>query len=83
MDPIDAAIAAAEQPQPIPMVQRQLTITTTGRPFVLAHPEDLTEGELFEVIGWMATALRGELAKRHQRSPAARILVPSGVVRPT
>jgi hypothetical protein len=76
MDPVDAAIEAA-QPQPVRLRQVQVTIASSGRPFVLAIPEDLSEAELFEIVGWMSNDLRIGLAQ--QRSPASRIVVPGGV----
>lgn len=85
-DAIDQAIAAADQSQPIDMAQRQLTISSTRRPFVFLHPVDMSEQELFEVVGWLATAFRAEQHQRlKQRDPAARLWVPPapGAPRPT
>lgn len=51
-DHVDAAIAAAESEQPktvVKMVQRQLTINSTGRPVMLAYPVDITDQELLSV----------------------------------
>lgn len=76
MDPVDAAIEAA-QPQPVRLRQLQVTIASTGRPFVLAIPEDISEAELFEIVGWLAHDLR--IALGQQRTPASRIVVPGGV----
>ena len=73
MDPIDDAIeAAASQPQQHTLVQvGPITIASTGRPFVLSLPEHMTEAELFEVIGWMATGLRAAIVKeQEQRRPS-------------
>lgn len=85
-DAVDQAIAAAEQPKPIDMAQRQVTISTTGRPFVFLHPVDMTEAELFEVVGWMATGFRAELEqRRRQHDPAANLWTPGSrlaLVRP-
>lgn len=78
MDPVDQAIAAAAEMQPITLEQRELTIASTGRPFVLAFPPDMTEAELFEVVGWMANNLRIHLAQRRQSAPAARLVLPTG-----
>ena len=76
-DPVDEAITAAEQPRPIDMAQRQVTISSTGRPFVFLHPVDMTEAELFEVVGWLSTGFRAELEQRRkQRDPVARLWVP-------
>lgn len=76
-DAVDQAIAAAEQPKPIDMAQRQVTISTTGRPFVFLHPVDMSESEVFEVVGWLATAFRAEQEQRRkQHDPASRLWVP-------
>ena len=76
-DQVAEAIAATEQPQPIDMAQRQVAISSTGRPFVFLHPVDMTEAELFEVVGWLATGFRAELEqRRRQRDPVARLWVP-------
>lgn len=64
MDPVDAAIAAAADQQPITLEQREVTIASTGRPVVIAFPPDMTEAELFELVGWMANPLRMELHRR-------------------
>lgn len=85
-DAVDQAIASAEQPQPIDMAQRQLTISSTRRPFVFLHPVDMSEAELFEVVGWLSTAFRAELEQRRkQRDPTSRLWVPPspGTPRPT
>lgn len=73
MDPIDEAIkAAAEQPQQHTLVQiGPITIASTGRPVVISIPEHMTEAELFELIGWMATGLRAAVLKdQEQRHPS-------------
>lgn len=70
-DPIAAAIAAAAEPQPVDMIQKQITISSTGRPAAILVPADITAAELAELCGWMLTALRVETAAPR---PAARIL---------
>lgn len=87
VDAVAQAIEATEQATPVAMAQRQLTISSTGRPFVFLHPVDMTEGELFEVVGWLAAAFRVELEqRRRQRDPAANLWTPGTkpvLVRPT
>lgn len=60
-DPIDAALAAAEAPTQVAMVERMVTISSTGRPVVVAYPQDVTDGELLEFVGWVGSRLLGEL----------------------
>lgn len=75
VDAVAQAIEATEQS--VAMAQRQLTISSTGRPFVFLHPVDMSESEVFEVVGWLATAFRAEQEQRRkQRDPAARLWVP-------
>jgi len=79
MDPIDAAIAAT-RPTPDQVQLQQVgpvVIASTGRPFVLAVPPDMTDAELHEAIAWMASpsGLRGML-----RRPTSRIVLPGGIL---
>ena len=74
-DPIDAAIAAADKPT-VQMEQLNVTIGSTGRPLVIAFPTDMTEPELLEVVGWMATALRGHVNTNRAKTAGGRIIVP-------
>lgn len=76
-DPIDAAINAAAAPT-VQMEQLQVTIASTGRPFVVAFPSDLTDAELLEIIGWQGTALRTHLAENRAKTAGGRILVARG-----
>ena len=76
-DPVDAAIAAAEQPASIPMRQFPVTIASTGRPAVVALPVDATDAEIAEVCGWILTAVMGTHRQERAQKPAARILVAS------
>jgi len=77
MDDLDKAIAAEAAPQAVPMVQAQVTISSTGRPFQIAVPADLTDSEMVEIVGWMTTSLRKQIEANRQQKP--RILVPTGV----
>lgn len=82
-DPVASAIAAVESnDQAVTLQQIPITISSTGRPCIIAVPPDVTDSELAELCGWMLTGLMN--AKRNERaqSPASRILVPSGVLRP-
>ena len=66
MNDIDAAIAAAREPERVEMVQRGARVTTTGRPFVVSVPVDLTDEEALAVCGFVSqlpTALRRERTK--------------------
>lgn len=77
-DPVGAAVAAVEEreqaPAPIEMVQRQVTISSSGRPAILVYPQDMSETELAELTGWMLTQLRSELLAA--RAASSRIIVP-------
>ena len=77
MDPVDEAIAAAAaQPQQHTLVQLgPITIASTNRPFVISLPEHLTEAELFEIIGWMATSLRSAVVKEQEQRQPSLVLV--------
>jgi hypothetical protein len=77
-DQLDAAIAATEgQKAVVQMEQINVTIASTGRPFAIGIPMDMTEPELLEVIGWMSTNLRIHLGQRRAKGPASRIVLPS------
>lgn len=74
MDPVDAAIAATTQPEPVQLQQvGPITIASTGRPAVIAVPTDLTDAELLELTSWLLnpTGLRAQL-----RRPLTRIVLP-------
>lgn len=75
-DPIDAAIAAAAEPEPVRMAQLQVTISSTGRPAMVAIPEDATDGELAELAGWMLTQVLTAFRQKRASAPATRIIVP-------
>lgn len=78
MDPVDKAIAAASEQQAITLEQHEVRIASTGRVVVLAFPPDMTEAELFEVVGWMANPLRMELQRRAMaQSGRPRLLLPT------
>ncbi len=77
-DPIAAAIEATEQPAAVQMSQFQVTIASTGRPFVVIVPTDMTDSELAEASGWMLTDLLRGLRNERAKTPVGRILVPSG-----
>jgi hypothetical protein len=72
-DPIGAAVAATEQQ--VQMEQMQVTISSTGRPFIVAFPTDMTDAELLEVIGWAGTTLRGHLAANRAKTAGGRIQI--------
>lgn len=74
-DAIDAAVSAAERPT-VEMLQLNVTISSTGRPAMLALPADATDGELAELAGWMLTAVLGKLRADRTKTAGGRILVP-------
>lgn len=74
------ASTPASPPQPatqaVAMEQLTVTISSTGRPFAVAIPADMTDGELLEVVGWMGTALRQHIAARRMQTAGGRIILP-------
>jgi hypothetical protein len=75
-DKIDAAIAA--QPghrTPPPMLQFNAVISSTGRPAALVLPEDATDAEILEVMGWIAVVVTGMYRQARAKSGAGRIEV--------
>jgi len=79
-DQIDAAIAATEQPVAEQLEQVTVTISSTGRHFVIAFPTDATDSELLEFSGWIGNQLRLVLAQRRAAAPASRIVVARGAL---
>lgn len=74
-DPVDKAIAGTQRV--VSVDPRIVTIASTGRQFAFLLPPDVTDAEIFEVVGWLATHYRAEqIAKRKARDPAARLWVP-------
>jgi hypothetical protein len=74
MDPVDAAIAASQQPGQVQLQQvGPVVIGSTGRPVVMAVPPDLTDDELLEFASWLLNpgGLRAQL-----RRPTSRIVLP-------
>lgn len=68
-DPINVAIAATEAPPAVPMMQVDVTISSTGRPASALLPVGCTDAELAEFAGWLlSTVLQG---LRQQRAAAA------------
>lgn len=72
---IEAAIAAADQPT-VAMAQLQVTIASTGRPFAMTFPADMTDAELVEVTGWMLTSVVGSLRAERARRSSGRLIIP-------
>ena len=75
-DPVDAAIAATEEPVQIAMRQINVTITSTGRPAAVVLPVDATDSEIAEVCGWILTAVMNT-HRQERASATSRILVPT------
>lgn len=78
MDPIDQAIAAASQPQPM-----ALTLASTGRQVLL--PPNVTLEEVSDIATWaqnqVNTALIGTVARMQQQLPKPTVLdTPRGPV---
>lgn len=80
-DPVDDAIKAAEA-QPPAEVHQSVTvqISSTGRHVILSFPQDLTEAELFEFVGWASNQLRIGLAQERAKRGGGRIILPAGVL---
>lgn len=76
VDAIDAAISAADEPAPVVMTQLQVTISSTGRPAVVAIPEDATDAEIAEFAGWILTSVLMAFRQKRAAAPASRIIVP-------
>lgn len=74
-DPIEAAIAVTEAPV-VQVATVQVTISSTGRPFAMQIPVDMTDGEMAEVVGWMCSTVLASLRAERAKNPASRILVP-------
>jgi len=72
MNDIDGAIAAVSEPKSVEMMQLQARVGSTGRPFSVIVPVDVTDEEALAICGYVA-ALPTEL--RRQR-PASRIVLP-------
>lgn len=82
-DAIDQAIASAEQTIRLP-APRIIEISSTKRHFAFSFPEDVTDAEIFEVVGWLSTGYRAEqTARRKARDPVARLWTPPAPPRPT
>lgn len=64
-DPIGEAVTKTEAKSvEVRMYQQQMTLGTTGRPFVVAVPLDATTVELLDIIHWIASPEEGGLADR-------------------
>lgn len=74
-DQIDGAIAATET-RTVEMIEIPVTIASTGRPFKVAVPVDMTDAELVEATGWILTQLAAHLRTTRAKSPIGRILIP-------
>lgn len=74
-DKLGAAIAAAEAPEQVAMLQFQVTITSTGRPAVVALPADATDSEIGEVCGWiLSTVVNSYRAERAKKAGPALVI---------
>lgn len=73
-DPVDAAITAVESA--VMMHEIPVTIASTGRPFKVSLPADMTDAELIEVTGWMLTQLAAHLRAERSKTGNGRIIVP-------
>ena len=71
MNGIDGAIKAVSQPPAVEMAQIQRTIASTGRPFMLTVPTDLSEEEALAICGFVASV---PVTLRQRHGP--RILLP-------
>jgi hypothetical protein len=78
--PIDDAIAATDPGPTLAMVEVPINLTTTGRPAIVAVPEDITDAEVMELTAWMLRSLRGHIGanvRARSRLVVARGLPPS------
>jgi hypothetical protein len=75
-DPIDAAIAATANS--VTLMEIPVTIASTGRPFKITVPVDMTDGELAEVMGWMGSGLLNHFRAERAKTAGGRIIVPRG-----
>ena len=69
-DPIEAAIASADA---VTMGQYPVTITSTGRPAMVALPVDATDGEVAELAGWLLTGLLAHFRAERAKTAGGRI----------
>lgn len=72
----EANAAPPSAPPAVAIEQINITIASTGRPFLMGIPVGMTEPELLEVIGWMGTALRQHLITQQAKTAGGRILLP-------
>lgn len=72
-DPIDKAIAAAEAKMP-ELIQVPVRISSTGRPVILAVPEDLTDVEIIELGGFILMGLRRHIAASQQQAASSLVI---------
>lgn len=74
-DPIDQAIAAAEQPT-VKMTQLPVTISSTNRPAAVILPADATDAEIAEVAGWLLTKVLAAFREQRAKTAGGRIILP-------
>lgn len=80
---IEAAIAAAEQPEQVAMRTFGVTIASTARPAAVVLPADATDAEIAELCGWVLTAVMGtHRAERAQPKSGILVPLPGHIVRP-
>jgi hypothetical protein len=75
-DKLDQAIAAAAMPERLAV---QITLSTR-RVVVVDVPVDVSQGEILELVGWLASTLEGHIAASLSTSiavPRRGIIVPS------
>lgn len=75
-DKIDQAIAEAELPQ-VEVIEIPVTLSSSGRPAVLAIPKDATDAELVDLAGWMLTIVRQHVREQRDKPTRPRLLVAS------
>jgi hypothetical protein len=83
VDQVAGAIAKVEEQQK-PMRQWAATIASTGRQAMILLPEDATDGEIAEFVGWvLGPVLNTHRAERAQAAASPRLIVPrAGLVLP-
>lgn len=72
---IDQAINAAAQAGPV-MIGAGGAFMATGRPFKIIVPEDITDAEIVDLMGFVATDLRAGAARARSGRRGKVLLVP-------
>jgi hypothetical protein len=77
VDKLAPAIAAAEKPPEVQLRQWAATIASTGRAAMILLPDDATDSEIAEFVGWVLGPVMNTYRAERAKSPGSRILVPT------